>query len=59
MVKIKERGPTSSPLVQEETERFDHGCLATVVLSQQNINAWPELDGQIGKTPEIVNANLC
>jgi len=59
MVKIKKRGPTSSPLVQEKTERFDHSCLATVVLSQQNVHAWPELNGQIGKAPEIVDANLC
>ena len=58
MVKIKEGWPASSPLVQEKTERFDDGCLASVILSQQDVHARSELNGQIGKAPEIMNANL-
>jgi hypothetical protein len=52
MVKIKEGWSASSPLIQKETERFDDGCLASVVFSQQDVHARSELDGQIGKAPE-------
>lgn len=58
-MEIKKRWPASSLLVQHETERLNDGCLASIVLSKQNIHARPEIDCLVGKATEIADTNLC
>ena len=55
MAEIKKCWPASSLLVQKKAKRVDEGCLAGVVLSEEDIHARPEMNGMVGKATEIAD----
>jgi hypothetical protein len=58
MMEIKERWTASSLLIQDKAQCLDDCCLASIVLPQQDIHTRPELNGLVGKAPEIADTNL-